>query len=183
MSVNFLLILAILALLSWGANHFMALASGIREVQARVRSARDQIERYEHAIERLRHEADSLEKDILKEGEALVELRQSHQEAQQQLSVAAAKRRRRLLIISDRRTSSDHEWLVVITNPRFAEIDASNPLAEEWTKGREYLVWAENEKEAAERTLRRFSARPGYSVKSVDPVHEDFYPAVVPPAA
>jgi chromosome segregation ATPase len=175
MGASFLLILAILALVAWLGNQSMTLSEKVREARTRTRAVRDQVERLEAAIERIHKESTEVDKEIAAIGDELVSLRQAHEESQRRLTIAAAKIRRRLLILSDRRVPGDHEWVVTVTNLRIGEIDGTNSLADEWTRGRDYLVWAETDKDASERALRRFSARPGFVIKSVEPVKEDLY--------
>lgn len=175
MMINFVIVLAIMALAAWLGNLLMAVEAAVAHTRARIRSAKDSVARLEGVLKRLKREEEGILKEIEETGNAMFEVRSRHADAQQRLADAQAKRRPRLLILTDRRNASDKEWIVVVANPQIMEIDASHPLATEWQHGREYLVWAESEREAAGRVQRRFSARPGFSVRSVAAVTEDLY--------
>lgn len=177
MAANVLLILAIVALGAVLANQGMALSMAVKEAHARTKAVREQSERLQQAIENFKKECDHIEKEMAETGAGMGALRQSHDEARVRLTDAAGRTRRRLMILSDRRGPHDLEWIVTVTNTRIGEVDSSNPLAAEWAKGRLYLVWAESDRDAGERAARRFSARPGYAVKSVEQVTENLYPA------
>ncbi|AWK87032.1 hypothetical protein [Azospirillum thermophilum] len=175
MMINFLILLGIIAIGAWLGNVLLAVEARVSQSRGRVRSARDAIDKLDGTIRRLHRDEDRLNGEIEELMQDIVALRQKQADAQRRLGEAQAKRRPQLLILSDRRNPSDKEWLVTVINPQIGEIDAAHPLALDWTRGRDYLVWAESERDAAERTARRFSARPGYQIKSVAPVKEDLY--------
>lgn len=181
--INFLIILAIVALAAWLGNLLLAVEVAVSQARARVRSVKDSASRLEGTITRLQREEENLNKEIAEIGEKLVAQRRKQSEVQQALAEATQTRRPRLLILSDRRNANDKEWLVVVVNSQIAEIDASHPLAQDWRAGREYLVWAETDREAAERATRRFNARPGFSVRSVQPFKEGLFHSARPAAA
>jgi len=175
MMINFLIILGIIAIGAWLGNVLLSVEAKVGQTRSRVRSAKDSISKIESTISRLQREEENLSKEIEEILNDTVELRKKQSEIQRRLSEAQAKRRPQILILTDRRNPNDKEWLVTVVNTQIGEIDATHPLAVEWARGREYLVWAETDREAAERANRRFSARPGYQIKSVAPVKENIY--------
>lgn len=183
MMINFMIVLVIMALAAWLGNLLLAVEAAAAQTRARVRSAKEGVARLENALKKLHKEEEGLIGEIDETGRGMLEVRRRQAETQQRLAEAQAKRRPRLLILTDRRNPGDKEWIVIVANPQIAEIDASHPLASEWQRGREYLVWAEGEKQAVERVERRFSARPGFSVRSVSLVKEDLYNLSKPPLA
>lgn len=175
MMVNFLLIVLIIAVAAWISNALLGLEQALSAARARVKASNDTVSKLEDALGRVRHEEEKIiaEMTEMEKEEATAKIRQT--EAQRKLSEAQAKKRQKLLIISDRRDAGDKEWIVVVANPQIGEIDGSHPYAQDWSRGREYLVWASGEREASERTLRRFSARPGFVIRSVTPANESVY--------
>lgn len=183
MMVNFVLVLAIMALAAWLGNLLISVEAALGQTRLRVRSAKESVAKLEGTIKRLQKEEEAVLKEIEEIGNDILTVRRKQSETQHKLGEAQARRRPRLLILTDRRNANDKEWLVTVVNPQIMEIDASHPLATEWQRGREYLVWAESDREAHERVNRRFSARPGFSVKSVQPAKDDLYPTPKPAAA
>ncbi|MGQ9371743.1 hypothetical protein [Azospirillum sp. A39] len=177
MMVNFLIVLIIVAVAAWLGNVLLAVEAATGQVRARVRNTREAVAKIENAIRRLQKDEETLVREIEELGVEIVNARRRQAEVQARLADAQSQRRPRLLILTDRRNPSDKEWLVTVANAQIREVDAHHPLAQEWAMGREYLVWAESEREAGERARRRFDARPGYAVKSVAPVKEDLYPS------
>ena len=177
MMLNFLIVLVIVALAAWLGNVLLSLEAVVGQSRARVRAAKESVSKLESAMRRLQHEEEKVDKEIEELLGDMIALRRKQAEVQQRLSDEQAKRRPRLLILSDRRNPGDKEWLVTVTNSQIGEVDASHPLAQEWVRGREYLVWAETDRDAGERALRRFNARPGYAIKAVAPVKDDLYPS------
>lgn len=183
MMINFLIVLAIVALAAWLGNLLLAVEAAVSQARARVRSVRDSAGRLEGTIVRLKREEENINKEIAEINENLSAQRRKQAEVQQALAEATQKRRPRLLILSDRRNANDKEWLVVVVNSQIAEIDGQHPLAQEWRNGREYLVCAESERDATERATRRFSAKPGFTVRSVQPIKENLFGGSRPAAA
>ncbi|WP_207462435.1 hypothetical protein [Azospirillum sp. SYSU D00513] len=184
MMINFIILLAIIAVGAWLGNVLLSLEASLSQVRARMRAARDAISKVENAISRLQRDEERLRADIEEIAAETVLLRGRQAETQQRLAEAQAVKRPQLLILSERRNPGDKEWLVTVVNSQIGEIDATHPLALEWMQGREYLVWAESEREAAERANRRFGARPGYQVRSVAAIKDDIYaPRTAQPAA
>jgi len=175
MMINFIIILAIIAIGAWLGNVLLTVEARVSQTRNRVRGARDKLDKLDGNIRRLHREEEKLHAEIEELMRETVELRRAQTDVQQRLSEAQAKRRPQILILTDRRNPNDKEWLVTVVNQQIGEIDAGHPLAVDWARGREYLVWAESEREAAERANRRFGARPGYQVKSVTAVKEDLY--------
>lgn len=175
MMINFLLIVLIIAVAAWLSNGMLNLERALTQARAKVRASHDSVARLEDGLKRLRHEADKVteEMELLNQEEETAKNRLA--EAQRRMTELQAVVRQRLLILSDRRDSSDKEWIVTVANPQIGEIDASHPYGQEWARGREYLVWASGEREASERTMRRFSARPGFVVRSVVQAPENLY--------
>ena len=176
MTLNFLIILVIIALAAWLGNVLLSLEAVLAQSRTRIKGAKESISKLESTIKKLQRDEESANKETDELLNDMMALRKKQADVQQKLSEEQAKRRPRLLILSDRRNPSDKEFLVTVANTQIGEVDASHPLAGEWARGREYLVWAETDRDAQERALRRFSARPGYSVRSVQPVKEDLYP-------
>lgn len=171
--INFLIVLAIVALAAWLGNLLLAVEAAVSQAQARARSVKNSVGRLEGTIVRLKREEENFNKEITEIVEKLTVQRRKQAEVQQALADATQlKQRPRLLILSDRRNPNDKDWLVVVVNSQIAEIDASHPLAQDWRNGREYLVWAESERDAIERATRRFSAKPGFTVRSVQPMKD-----------
>ncbi len=184
MTINFLIVLVIIALAAWLGNVMMAVEAEIAQARSRIRSAKDSVQKLESALKRLKRDEERLNQEIEKLAVDIEASRQRQSEVQKKLVEEQGRRRPRLLILSDRRNGSDKEWLVVVANTQIGEIDTHHPLAMEWAKGRDFLVWAENEKEAAERASRRFGARPGFSIKSVTPISpEELFPTPKPASA
>ncbi|WP_298372260.1 hypothetical protein [Azospirillum sp.] len=175
MMLNFIIILAIIAIGAWLSNILLVVESRVSQTRNRVRGARGTVDKLDHAIRRLRRDEEKLHEEIETLMRETLELRRDQTEVQNRLAAAQSKRRPQILILTDRRNPNDKEWLVTVVNPQIGEIDAGHPLASEWARGRDYLVWAESERDASERANRRFSARPGYQVKSVAPVKTDLY--------
>lgn len=175
MMVNFLIILGIIAIGAWLGNVLLAVDSEVAQSRSRMRAAKDTVGKLEATIRRLQHEEENVAKEIEECLADTVEARRKQSDIQRRLSEAQARQRPQLLILTDRRNPNDKEWLVTVVNHQIGEIDALHPLAVEWARGRDYLVWAESEREAAERANRRFSARPGYQIKEVRPVTKDIY--------
>lgn len=177
MMVNALIIVVIVALAAWLGNVLMSVEAVLGQSRARVRATKDSISKLESTMRRLQREEENLTKEIEELNDGIGTARRKQNEVQQKLTEAQSRRRPRLLILSDRRNANDKEWLVTVSNGQIGEVDAHHPLAVEWARGREYLVWAESDREAAERAMRRFNARPGYAVKSVAAIKEELYPA------
>ncbi|CAO3421221.1 hypothetical protein [Azospirillum doebereinerae] len=175
MMINFLIVLAIVAIAALLGNVLLTVESRVSQTRNRVRGTRGTLDKLDGNIRRLRREEEALHAEIEDLMRDTVELRKAQTEVQRRLSEAQGRRRPQILILTDRRNPNDKEWLVTVVNPQLGEIDANHPLAVDWARGREYLVWAESEREAAERASRRFSARPGYQVKSVTAVRNDLY--------
>lgn len=184
MMINFLIVLAIVALAAWLGNLLLAVEAAVSQAQARARSVKNSAGHLEGTIARLKREEETINKEIAEIGEKLTVLRRKQAEVQQALAEATQRKQRpRLLILSDRRNPNDKDWLVVVVNSQIAEIDASHPLAQEWRNGREYLVSAESERDAIERATRRFSAKPGFTVRSVQPAKENLFSSSRPAMA
>lgn len=175
MMINFIIVLAIVAIGAWLGNVLMTVEQRVSQARQRVRGVRNRLDKLDTSIQRLHREEDGLHAEIEELTREIVELRKKQAEVQQRLTEAQSKRRPQILILTDRRNPGDKEWLVTVVNQQIGEIDATHPLATEWARGRDYLVWAESDREAAERANRRFSARPGYQVRSVTAVKEDLY--------
>ena len=175
MMINFIIVLAIVAIGAWLGNVLMTVEQRVSQARRRVRGVRNTLDKLDATIHRLHREEEGLHAEIEELVREMVELRRKQEEVQQRLTEAQAKRRAQILILTDRRNPGDREWLVTVVNQQIGEIDAAHPLAVEWARGRTYLVWAESDREAAERANRRFSARPGYQVRSVTAVKEDLY--------
>lgn len=181
--INFLIILVIIALAAWLGNVLLSVEATVAASRTRVRGAKESIGKIEATMAKLQREEEKINKEIDEITNSLIDSRRKQSEVQVKLAEAQAQRRPRLLILSDRRNNGDKEWLVTVVNTQIREVDANHPLAAEWAAGRDYLVWAESDRDAAERAQRRFSARPGYSIKSVGPVRDELYPSSRPPAA
>ncbi len=177
MMINFIIILGIIAIGAWLGNVLLSVEQRVSQARQRVRGVRGTLDKLDATIHRLHREEESLHGEIEELVRDMVELRKKQVEVHQRLTEAQNRRRPQILILTDRRNPGDKEWLVTMVNQQIGEIDAAHPLAVEWARGRDYLVWAESEREAAERASRRFSARPGYQVKSVAAVKEDLYSA------
>lgn len=175
MLINFLIVLAIIAIGAWLGNIMLAAEAQVAQIRSRVRATRDRLGRMEAALHRLRQEEHLLVKEIEALNDDTAALRRRQAEVLHRLAEEQARHRPRLLILSDRRNPGDREWIVTVVNPRIGEIDAAHPLAAEWARGREYLVWADGERDAAERANRRFGGRPGYQVRSVVAARADLY--------
>lgn len=175
MMINFLIILAIIAIGAWLGNVLLLAEGAMAQSRSRVRAARDTTGKLEATLSRLQREEEALSKEIETILAETVEARKKQSDIQRRLAEAKSRRRPQMLILTDRRNPNDKEWLVTVVNTQIGEIDAMHPLAVEWARGREYLVWAESEREASERTARRFSARPGYQIRSVTAVKENLY--------
>ncbi|HEY0836533.1 MAG TPA: hypothetical protein VGE72_21670 [Azospirillum sp.] len=181
--INFLIILVIIALAAWLGNMLLSVEATVAASRTRVRGAKDSIGKIEATLHKLKREEEKLAHEIDEITNALIDARRRQAEVQQKLAEAQAQRRPRLLILSDRRNTGDKEWMVTVVNTQIREVDANHPLAAEWAAGRDYLVWAESDRDAAERAQRRFNARPGYSVRSVVPAKDDLYAPSRPAAA
>ncbi|KAA0684709.1 hypothetical protein [Azospirillum brasilense] len=175
MMINFLIILGIIAIGAWLGNVLLAVDSQVAQSRSRMRAAKDTIGKLEATIRRLQHEEEHIVKEIEECMADTVEARRKQSDIQRRLSEAQTKQRPQLLILTDRRNPNDREWLVTVVNTQIGEIDALHPLAVEWARGRDYLVWAESDREAGERAIRRFSARPGYQIKQIKPLTKDIY--------
>ncbi|WP_448205058.1 hypothetical protein [Azospirillum sp. sgz302134] len=175
MMINFLIILGIIAIGAWLGNVLMVAENQVAQSRARVRATRDTIGKLESTMHRLKREEDALNKEIEEILADTVAARKKQSEIQHRLAEAQSQRRPTLLILTDRRNPNDKEWIVTVVNSQIGEIDAMHPLAKEWARGRQYLVWAESDREASERAARRFGARPGYQIRSVAAVKEDLY--------
>ncbi len=173
--VNFIIILAIIAIGAWLGNVLLTVEARVSQTRNRVKGAQNKLDRLDGNIKRLHREEEKLHGELEELMREMMELRKSQTDVQRRLSEAQAKHRPQIMILTDRRNPTDKEWLVTVVNQQIGEIDATHPLAVEWSRGRTYLVWAESEREAGERANRRFSARPGYQVKSVVAVKEDLY--------
>jgi hypothetical protein len=184
MMVNLIVLLGIIAIGAWLGNVLLSAEAIASQARTRVRAAQDSVAKLEAAIKRFHREEEKLNREIDEIAEECATLRLKQAGTQQRLAEAKARQRPQILILSDRRNAGDKEWLVTVVNSQIGEIDAAHPMAAEWARGRDYLVWAETERDAAERTNRRFSARPGYQIKAVVPVKEDLYaPRTTRPAA
>lgn len=177
MMINFIIVLAIVAIGAWLGNILMNVEQRVSQARQRVRGVRNNLDKLDANIHRLHREEENLHAEIEELTQEMVELRKKQVEVQQRLTEAQSKRRPQILILTDRRNPGDKEWLVTVVNQQIGEIDAAHPLAIDWARGRQYLVWAESDRDAAERANRRFSARPGYQVRSVAAVKEDLYSA------
>lgn len=175
MMLNALIVLGIVSIGAWLGNLLLTVEARVAQVRSRMRATKDTIGKLEGTLMRLQNETSHLNEEIEQVVKDTVESRKKQSEIQNRLTEAQAKRRPQILILSDRRNPNDKEWLVTVVNSQIGEIDATHPLAVEWARGREYLVWAESDREASERANRRFSARPGYQVRQVVPVKENLY--------
>jgi hypothetical protein len=171
--INLLIILIIIAAVSLLGNILMTIQARMTSARARVRGAKDNSARLHARLQRGKRDGENVAKEMEEQARSIAALRQTLQDAQARLAEAQSRRRPQLLIFSDRRTGLDKEWLVTVVNTQIGDVEASHPLAAEWAQGREYLVWAETDRDAHDRVQRRFGARPGYSVKSVVAVKED----------
>lgn len=175
MMLNFLLIVVIIAVAAWLSNGLLSLERALSAAKARIRASNDSVVRLEDALERVRREIEKMTDEMGQLDEEETKYRLKLQDAQKRLAESQAKVRQRLLILSERRDNGDKDWVVTLANPQIGEIDASHPLGQEWARGRDYLVWASGEREAGERAMRRFSARPGFIVRSVALAPETIY--------
>jgi len=175
MMINFIIILAIIAIGAWLGNVLLSVEARVSQTRNRVRGTRDKLDKLDGNIRRLHREEEKLHAEIEELMRETVELRKNQADVQRRLSEAQSRSRPQILILTDRRNPGDKEWLVTVVNQQIGEIDAAHPLAVEWARGRTYLVWADSDREAAERANRRFSARPGYQVKSVAAAKDDLY--------
>lgn len=177
MMLNFLVIVVIIAVAAWISNGLLNLDRALSAARARIRASNDSVARLEEALEKVRRESDKITVELEELDKEEIEWRVKNKESQRRLAEIQSKTRQRLLIISDRRDPGDKEWIVTVANPQISEIDASHPLGQEWQRGREYLVWATGEREAGQRTLRRFNARPGFVIRSVAEASDGVYAA------
>lgn len=152
MMINFLIILVIVALAAWLGNVMLSVEATVGQSRTRVKAARESIAKLEASIKRLQREEEGVVKEIDETLNDMIALRRKQVDVQQKLADEQGKRRPRLLILSERRTPSDKEWLVTVSNTQIGEVDAHHPLAGEWARGREYLVWAETDRDAAPRS-------------------------------
>lgn len=177
--INFLIIVLIIAVAAYLSNALMGLDRAISAVKARIRASNDTVARLEEGLVKINGDCAKITKEVEDIDKEEVQLRGKLQESQRKLLDMQSRTRQQLLILSDRREAGDKEWIVTVTNQQIGEIDASHPYAQEWMRGREYLVWATGDREAAERTMRRFSARPGFQVRGVVPAGDDVYAAPI----
>lgn len=173
MLLNFLIFIIIVALAAVLGNLLLSAETTLSQARARVRSVNNAVAKLEGDIRRHQRDEHDLNAEIAKLGEQVTALVQRQEEVQRQLAGASLARRPRLLVLNDRRSPNDKDWLVVLANVQIGEIEASNPLAQVWREGRPCLVWAESERDATDRALRRFSGRPGFEVRSVKALPAD----------
>ncbi|MBI1208553.1 MAG: hypothetical protein GC191_14875 [Azospirillum sp.] len=170
MIVDLFILVIVLGLVSWLVNKITEIEVATREARRRVRIAKVSENRLHATLDKLKDDEARLNKEIEELSQAGDELRQTQMNAKAALEAAKATRRPRFLILHERRNSGDREWVVTLTNATIAEVDASHPLGKEWLDGRDFLVFARTDEDAAQRAIRRFSARPGFAVKAVAPL-------------
>lgn len=173
--IDFLVVLMIVAIGAWLVNMFHVLQRQIRVQYRKGKVVRDKIWRVEGVLIRLRKEEQALQKEIDGINKEMLALHSRMPEVRQRLSLEQARHRAMLLILSERRNAGDHEWIVSISNTRIASADVTSPLSVAWNQGRDYLIWAENERAAVERIERRFPAMLGYQVRSIIQIKDEQY--------
>ncbi len=162
-----LLVLVIAVILTaWFGGLGVRLWREITEARARCRAAWTKEQRLLTAIERMLDEEKALTGQIYDLTEAGTKL----QGQMESLRSDALKRKtsgsKRLLVINTRRQPADRDWIVTLVCLTPARPDSHPAVTQEWTRGRDYLVWARTEAEARERALRRFHTRPDMVVKA-----------------
>jgi len=170
-----LILMIVLVLTAWLGGLMVQLEREISAARRRGRAARDKEQKLSEMIENMLAEETSLRQRIADQEQANEEIRHRVDRARTDLTTRQTTGKSRLLVLNARRRPADKDWIVTLVNPTQGRIDASQPLAQEWAAGRDYLVFAQTEQDARERALRRFASRPGVAVKASGPAPIDLY--------
>ncbi|MEI6557487.1 MAG: hypothetical protein WCO00_03695 [Rhodospirillaceae bacterium] len=171
-----LLILVIVVLLAaWLVNLVAQFQREIRATRRRGLAAIEKERRLNQMIEAMLAEETSLGQRIEDQKRKNAETEKTLERTRNEATARLAAGRNRLLVLQIRRTAGDKEWIVTLVNPTLQKHDHEHPLAREWATGRDYLVFARTEHEARDRAVRRFSTRPGTTIKSVVPAAHDLF--------
>ncbi len=171
-----LLIMVIVVVLStWLVSLVAQFRREVGTARRRGMSAREKERRLNQMIEAMLAEEKTLGQRIEDQQRANAEMEKTLEATRAEAAARAAAGRNRLLVLHGRRAPGDKEWIVTMVNTTYLKQDPPHPLAQEWANGRDYLVFARTDHEARDRAVRRFSTKPGTTVKAVVPAPHDLF--------
>jgi hypothetical protein len=163
-------LIVVLALCSWLGSLLIQIERDMTMARRRVRAVQERELKVVHLIDRMKHEIAGREQEARELEQTTSGLRGQTEQLREAESARNGHNPNRLLVLNTRRHDGDRDWVVTLANPTLARIDPNLPLVQEWAQGRPYLVFAKDEHDAKERTLRRFSTRSGMVVRAVAPL-------------
>ena len=183
MSSTVLVLIIVLVLTAWLGSLVVQLEREITRARRRGYAAEEKERRIQLMIDNMLSEERTLTQQLNEQNRANAEAKKVIESLRTELAERQRGGRQRLLVMNPRRQPGDREWIATLINPTLKSVDPTQPLAEEWAEGRNYLVFARSENEARERTSRRFANRPGVSIKSVVAAPDDIFNAPPIPLA
>jgi len=172
---SLLIMVIVVVLTAWLVSLVAQFRREVNTARRRGLNAREKERRLNLTIEGLMADEKTLGQRIEDQKRANAEIDKTVESTRTEAAARIAAGRNRLLVLHGRRSPGDKEWIVTVVNPTVLKQDSSNPLAHEWAAGREYLVFARTEHEARDRALRRFSSKPGATVRVVVPAPHDLF--------
>ena len=170
-----LTLVIVVVLAAWLVSLVAQFRREVGNARRRGMGAQEQERRLTQMIEAMEVEEKTLGERIEAQKRANAEIEKTLDTTRIEAAARVTAGRNRLLVLHGRRAPGDKEWIVAVVNHTLLKQDPTNPLAQEWAAGRDYLVFARTEQEARERAMRRFSTKPGATVKSVSPARDDLF--------
>ena len=170
-----LIMVIIVVLATWLISLVAQFRRAVVTARRRGLSAQEKERHLQQMIEAMLMEEQSLFQRIEEQRNANAAFEKTLETTRVEAARRMAAGRNRLLVLHGRRSPGDKEWIVTIVNSALLKQDPPHPLAQEWATGRDYLVFARTDHEARDRALRRFSTRPGATIKAVVPAREDLF--------
>ncbi len=164
---NLVILIIILVLTGWLGGLVIQFGKEVTSARRRYRSATDKERKLQGMIEAMLAEEQALTVANAENESANAALQAEIEATRTGVSKRMATGGKRLLVMTARRQPGDREWLITLANPTHARNEPQPALVQEWTAGREYLVYARTEMEAQERALRRYNTRSGIVIKSI----------------
>ena len=170
-----LVMVIVVSLTAWLVSLIAQFRREVSTARRRGMAAVEKERRLNQMIEAMEAEEKSLVQRIEDQRRANTELEKVLDKTRAEAAARLAAGRNRLLVLHGRRSPGDKEWIVTMVNPSILKQDPDHPQAQEWLKGRDYLVFARTDHEARDRAARRFSTKPGVTIRSVVPAADDLF--------
>ena len=172
---SLLILVIVVVLTAWLISLMAQFRREVNTARRRGLTARERERRLNQTIEGLMVDEKVLTQRIEDQIRANAEIDKTVEATRTEAAARVAAGRNRLLVLHGRRSPGDKEWIVSVVNPTLLKQDPPHPLAQEWAAGRDYLVFARTDHEARDRALRRFSVKPGTTVRVVVPAPHDLF--------